>query len=147
MNLFNIFFKNPFKGPQKLWTKTNKGIVIEYPILYIDLEFPEHAVIKLTISQILGDVDFWGFDVENARIIDSSGKVFIINFETNGSWRSGIFPDKFAYQSEISEVQKIVKVAVNEIAFKIENIDKLLTHIDLAPSIKDVFLICNEYLQ
>jgi hypothetical protein len=139
-------FKNPFKRPDELWQTTIDGIHITYPIFCFDPLIPHDPIIKLTIKEVCGDVDFWGWpNGDDERIIDSSGKVFYTKHETAGHWRSGLFPEKVEREMNIKEVKDIMKHAVETHEFKFENKSEILSAIDKGETIKEILEKCSKY--
>jgi len=139
-------FKNPFKGPDELWQCNKDGIKIEYPIFCYDPMIPHDPIIKLTIKEVCGDVDFWGWQWgEQERIIDSSGKVFYTKYEMSGQWRSGVFPDNVEREVDIKAVENIMKHAVETHGFHIENKNEILASIDNCNTIKEILEKCGKY--
>ncbi len=138
-------FKNPFQSSEELWTKTKDGVVLTYPIFCYD-PITNDPVIKASIAEVCGDVDFWGWEWDKeSRIVDSSGKVFYAMFETSGWRRSGVFPGKVEREMGLEELREIMGLAALERKAVIDNPNELIERIGSSKSIEEILKICDVY--
>ena len=147
---------HPYRKPEVAWSVTEKGIELKYPIFHHDPSLPDQPIIKKSIKEVLGDVDFWAWKGnEEDRIVDSTGKVFIAKFEETKRKtlliiptiiRSGLFPGELERIMEISEVKEIMILGIinDETRIK-ENIDQLKLKINLMNSIEEILETCSQY--
>lgn len=146
----------PYRNPEDAWSVTKEGIELKYPIFHHDPSIPDDPIIKSSIKEVIGDVDFWGWKGnEDDRIVDSTGKVFVAKFEeTEGkilfvipiTRQSGVFPGEVERTMEISEVKAIMVSGINtnEIRIK-ENISELKSKINSMTSIEEILRTCSKY--
>ena len=147
---------NPYRKPEEAWKKTENGIEIIYPIFHHDPSIPDDPIIKKTIGEVIGDIDFWGWQGNKEdRIIDSSGKVFVAKFEkTNGrtiliiptEFRSGVFPGEVERTMDIKEIKQLMILGIkrNEIRIK-DDIDDFKKKINSMKSIDEILKTCGKY--
>lgn len=143
----------PFRDPWDAWRMTKDGIELNYPILHYDKTIP---IIKATIQEVIGDIDFWGWKGSaEDRIVDSTGKVFFAKYEeiegktlllipvTRGS---GVFPGELERIMDISEVKSIMISAIERTEGQIkEDINELKLEINSMKSIEGILKICCKY--
>jgi hypothetical protein len=150
--------KNPFRKPEEAWKITKEGILLKYPIFHHDPSIPDDPIIKKTIKEVVGDVDFWGWEGgKEDRIVDSTGKVFITKFEKvkNGrnflfipiTVQSGMFPGEVERVMDITEVKDIMSSAIEGYKFRIKrDVEELKREIEILNSIDDVITFCGNYV-
>lgn len=147
---------NPFRKPEEAWKRTEVGIKLEYPIFHHDPSIPDDPIIKKTMEEVIGDVDFWGWEGNKEdRIVDSSGRVFMAKFEkTNGfslliiptEFKSGTFPGEVERIMDIKEIKEIMISAIERNKIRInENINELKKVIDSMNSTKEILTKCANY--
>jgi hypothetical protein len=146
----------PYREPAEAWKVNEDGIELKYPIFHHDLSIPDDPIIKATIKEVLGDVDFWGWKGnEDDRIVDSTGKVFFTKFEeTEGKMlffipvtrQSGVFPGGLERIMDLTEVKTIMTAGIdnNEVRIK-ENINELKSKINSLDSIEEILRVCSKY--
>lgn len=147
---------NPYRKPEEAWRKNEDGIELKYPIFHHNPAVPDDPIIKGTIEEVIGDVDFWGWEGNKEdRIVDSTGKVFTAKFEKkNGrtlfiiptEFRSGVFPGEVERTMGIEEIKELMISGVerNEIRIKKDK-DVLKRKIDSMDSIKEILITCGEF--
>ena len=147
---------NPYRKPEEAWRKTEYGVELNYPIFHYDPTIPDGSIIKRTIEEVIGDIDFWSWEGNKEdRIVDSTGKVFIAMFEkTMGhslliiptEFQSGIFPGEVERTMEIQEIKELMISGIerNETRIK-EDTNELKTKINSMDSIQEILKICGEY--
>ncbi|WP_025743098.1 hypothetical protein [Aquimarina pacifica] len=147
---------NPYRKPEEAWKNTKIGIELKYPIFHHDPRIPDDPIIKLSIEEVMGDIDFYGWEgSKEDRIVDSTGKVFVAKFEkTKGhilfiipsEIHSGIFPGEVERIMEIEEIKKIMISGIERSRDVIkENINELKTKINLMDSIENILNTCGKY--
>lgn len=147
---------NPYRKPEDSWKMTEKGIKLKYPIFHHDPTIPDDPIIKMTIKEVLEDIDFWGWEVSKEdRIVDSTGKVFIAKFEkTKGhtlliiptEFQSGVFPGDVEKVMSIEEIKEIMISGIerNKVRIK-ENIEELKREVETMNSIEKIIIKCVKY--
>lgn len=147
---------NPYRNPEDAWKMTEKGIELKYPIFHHDPTIPDDPIIKMTIKEVLGDIDFWGWEgSKEDRIIDSTGKVFIAKFEKSKGYtlliiptefQSGVFPGDVEKVMSIEEIREIMISGIerNKVRIK-ENIEELKRKVETMNSIEEILLKCGKY--
>ncbi len=145
---------NSFRKPDDAWKMTESGIELQYPIFHHDPTIPDDPIIKSTLAEVIGDIDFYAWEGNKEdRIVDSSGKVFIAKFEKKKGYklfiipteiRSGIFPGQVERTMEIEEIKQIMLSGVdrNEIRIK-EDKDELKRKILSMNSIQEILKTCS----
>ena len=137
---------NPYRKPEEAWKKNEDGIHLKYPIFHYDPTIPDDPIIKWTIEDVLGDIDFYGWKGnKHDRIVDSLGKVFITKFEkTKGytffiiptEFRSGVYPGKLERIMEVEEVKQIIISGIHNHKSRVkENKKEIIREINLMSSI------------
>jgi hypothetical protein len=146
----------PYRNLEDAWKETADGIELKYPIFHHDLSIPNDPKIKSTIEEVIGDIDFWGWEVnEEVRIVDSTGKVFFSKFENTEdkiifiipfTRHSGVVPGELERTLEVSEVKTIMISGIenNEVRIK-ENISELKLKINSLGSIEEILKTCSKY--
>ena len=147
---------NPFRKPEEAWTRTENDVELEYPIFHHDPTIPDDPIIKRTMEEVIGDIDFCGWEGNKEdKIIDSTGKVFIAKFEKTKGYSfliipteiwSGVFPGEVERTMDIEEIKEIMISGIerNEIRIN-ENINELKKMINSMNSIKEILLKCENY--
>lgn len=146
----------PYRNPEDAWKVTADGIELKYPIFYHDPLIPDDPVIKSSIKEVVGDIDFWGWKRnEQDRIVDSTGKVFISKFEETEEKmlfviavirHSGVFPGELERVMELSEVKTIMTSGIDNNEVRInENINELKSKINSLDSIEEILNTCSKY--
>jgi len=147
---------NPYRKPEEAWSMSENGIELKYPIFHHDPTIPHDPIIKRTIEEVIGDIDFWGWEGNKEdRIVDSTGKVFIAKFEkTNGrtlliiptEYQSGVFPGEVERTMDIEEVKELMIAGIdtNEVRIKedLNNLKKIITSMK---SIEEILKTCGKY--
>jgi len=147
---------NPFRKPEEAWKRTEVGIELKYPIFHHDPSIPDDPIIKRTMEEAIGDIDFWGWEGnKDDRIVDSTGRVFMAKFEkTNGysffiiptEFRSGVFPGEVERIMEIEEIKEIMISGIERNKIRInENINELKKEISTMNSTKEILTKCGNY--
>jgi len=145
-------FKNPYRKLQEAWRVTEDGIKLLYPIFHHDPTIPHDPIIKRTVEDVIGDIDFWGWEgSKDDRIVDSSGKVFIAKFKktTFGmsmEWNSGVLPGEVERIMTIEEVKEIIISGMesHEIRIK-EDVNELKKKVNSIESIQKLLKISAKY--
>ena len=146
----------PYRHPEDAWKVTSEGIELKYPIFHIDPYIPDEPIIKNTIQEVIGDIDFWGFKRNKEdRIVDSTGKVFVAKFEeTKGKTLfiipitrlSGVFPGELERTMETSEVIAIMISGIERYETRIrDDINELKLKISSMDSIEEILKACSKY--
>ena len=147
---------NPYRKPEDAWKITKKGVKLTYPIFHHDPAIPDDPTIKMTVEEVIGDIDFWGWEGNSEdRIIDSTGKVFIAKFEKSKGhtyliiptkFHSGIFPGEVEKVMSVEEIREIMVSGIKRNEARIEeNKEKLLKEIQSMSSIREILLKCKSY--
>ncbi|MEQ9264260.1 MAG: hypothetical protein RLN81_03515 [Balneolaceae bacterium] len=147
---------NPYRKPEEAWKKTENGIEIKYPIFHHDPSIPDDPIIKKTIQEVVGDVDFWGWEGNKEdRIVDSTGKVFVAKFEKTNTqtlliipteFRSGVFPGEVERTMDIKDVKELMILGIERNKVRIEDdIDDLKKKITSMNSIEEILKTCEKY--
>ena len=147
---------SPYRKPEDAWRVTENGVELTYPIFHHDPTSTDDPIIKKSIEEVIGDLDFYGWKGgDEDRIIDSNGNVFIAKFEeTKGkalfiistTQQSGVFPGEVERKMDISEIKEIMHAGIERNAISIKtDIDELHKTIDSMNSIKDILMKCGEY--
>ncbi len=142
---------NPYRKPQDAWNITEHSVKLKYPIFSHDPCIPNELVVKRSIKEVVGDIDFWGWEgFKTDRIVDSTGKVFIPKFERTTGYRywfsilptefqSGVFPGEVERTMSLDEIKEIMIFVIdhNKIRIK-EDINDLKVKMSLMNSIEDI---------
>jgi len=147
---------NPYRKPEEAWKMTENGIELKYPIFHHDPSIPDDPIIKRTIEEVLGDIDFYGWEWNKEdRIVDSTGKVFEAKFEkTSGrtlliiqtEFQSGVFPGEVERTMDIDEIRELMISGIkrNEVRIK-DDIDDLKKKVISMNSIEEILKTCGKY--
>ena len=147
---------NLYRKPGEAWKKTDNGIELEYPIFLYDPTIPDDPIIKRTIEEVIGDIDFWGWEGnKEGRIIDSTGKVFIAKFEKrkehtlfrkSTEFQSGMFPGEVERTMEIEEIKELMICGIEKNKIRIQkDIDDLKKKVSSMSSMEEILKTCGKY--